>query len=274
MRGTASADAIIVGVVLGATAAALYAIPAKLFALAFGLATAGTNLLYPAFAELEGASDHERQRALLRSGLRAGVALTLVLALPLLLIPDQLLLAWIGRGSEESAPVLAILGGVLLVHQPVSLLSQFLIARGQHRRLAFILLASVAVNVVLSIVLASAVGIWGVALSTLVTDLIALAYIAPALAAPAAGVSIRALLRDLLGPVLPALAAAAVVLVGIGRAVDVETLAGLLPLGLLWATVAGLVLWRYGLSREDRSALARMVGRLSPPPVTQFGDDV
>ena len=269
-----SADLIIVGMVLGAASAALYALPAKLFALAFGLAAAGTNLLYPAFAELEGADDHERQRALLRSGLRSGVALTLVLALPLLLVPDQLLRAWVGPGYDESAPVLAILGAVLLVHQPVSLLAQFLIARGRQQRLALVLLAAVMVNIVLSVVLASAVGIWGVALSTLVTDAIALAYIAPVLAAPAAGLSTRALLADLFGPALPALAAAGVVLVGVGRAYDVETLPGLIPLGLLWAAVAGLVLWRYGLSKEDRSAVARMAGKSSPPLATQLPEEV
>ena len=269
-----SADVIVVGIVLGVAAAALYALPAKLFALAFGLATAGTNLLYPAFAELEGADDHERQRALLRSGLRFGVALTLVLALPFLFIPGQLLHAWVGPGFQESAPVLAILGAVLLVHQPVSLLSQFLIARGKHQRLALVLMATVTVNVALSVVLASAVGIWGVALSTLVTDVIALAYIAPALAAPAAGLSMRVLVRDLFGPVLPALIAGAVVLGGLGRAFDVETLLGLVPLGLLWAGVASLVLWRYGLVKEDRSALARMATRSSAAPVPQFGEEV
>jgi O-antigen/teichoic acid export membrane protein len=269
-----SADLIIVGMVLGAAAAALYALPAKLFALAFGLATAGTNLLYPAFAELEGADDHERQATLLRSGLRAGGALTLMLALPLLLVPDQLLRGWVGPGYDESAPVLAILGGVLLVHQPVSLLAQFLIARGLNQRLAFVLLATVTVNVVLSVVLASAVGIWGVALSTLVTDVVALAYVAPALAAPAAGLPIRTLLRDLLRPVLPALAAAAVVLLGVWRAFDVETWRELLPLGLLWVAVMGLALWRFGLSKEDRSVFARMAGHSSAPPAAQFADEL
>ena len=268
-----SADVIVVGIVLGLAPAAFYAVAAKLFALGFGLATAGTNLLYPAFAELEGADDLERQRRLLRSGVRAGSAVTLVLALPLILIPDQLLHAWIGPDFGESVPALALLGGVLLVHQPVSLFSQYLIARARHRHLALVLVATVAVNVVLSIVLAKSVGIWGVALSTLVTDLVALGYVLTALVAPAAGLGVGALLGDLLRPVVPAAIAAAAVLVVAARLLDVDTLLELAPLGLLWAVVAGAVVLRYGFSAEERSALRSLTtGRA--PTASPIADDL
>ena len=51
-----STDVIVVGVVLGATAAGIYSPPARLFALVFGIGTAVTSLMFPAFAELEGAA--------------------------------------------------------------------------------------------------------------------------------------------------------------------------------------------------------------------------
>ena len=268
-----SADVIVVGIVLGLTAAALYALPAKLFGLCFGLATAGTDLLYPAYAELEGADEHERQRRLLRSGLRTGVGTTLVLALPLVLIPDQLLDAWVGLGDEESVPVLALLGAVLLVHQPIGLFSQFLIARARQQRLALVLLGTVIANVVLSVALAKTVGIWGVALSTLVTDFVALAYIVPALVAPASGVSVAALAADVLRPVVVASAVAVIVLVGVARLFEPETLLGLAPLGLLWVATAGLALLRYGIGSEERSVLGGMLSRRAPPPV-QVGEEI
>ena len=59
-------------------------------------------------------------------------------------------------------------------------------ARARQREIARVLVAAGAVNVVLSVALAETVGIWGVALSTLVTDLAVLAYVVPALLAPAA----------------------------------------------------------------------------------------
>ena len=128
-----STDVIVVGIVLGAAASGVYAVPAKLFALAFGIGTAVTSLMYPAFAELEGAGASERQRRLLLTGLRGGTALMLLLALPFLLIPDLLIHAWIGDGYEDGYSVLAILAGVLLVHQPIYVLTQFLIARARQR---------------------------------------------------------------------------------------------------------------------------------------------
>jgi O-antigen/teichoic acid export membrane protein len=269
-----SADLIVVGIVLGLAAATLYALPEKLFALGFGLATAGTNLLYPVYAELEGAAEQDRQRRLFRSGLRAGMATTLVIALPFVFIPDQLLHAWVGPGFGESAPVLALLGCVLLIHQPITLVSQFLIARARQQRLAIFLIATVAANVVLSVVLAKAVGTWGVALSTLVTDLVALAYIVPALVTPASGVSPVQLLGDMLRPVVPALAAAVVVLVGVARLFEVETLLGLVPLGVLWVAVAGLLVLRFGLGADERSALGRMAGGRAAPSIPQFGEEI
>jgi O-antigen/teichoic acid export membrane protein len=266
-----SADLIVVAVVLGPVAAALYALPAKLFSLAFGLGTAGTNLLYPAYAELEGAEEHERQQRLVRSGLRAGMVVALLLALPFILIPDQLLYAWVGPGYGDSVAPLILLGCVLLVHQPISILAQYLIARARQQGLALVLIATVAVNVALSVVLASSVGIWGVAFSTLVTDLAAFAYIVPRLVSPVAGVSTRTILVDLLRPVATALPAALLVLVGVARLFDPETLLGLAPLGALWVMAAAPLLIRFGLGRDEQFALRRLAwGRGAPiAPLTE-----
>ena len=182
-----STDVVVVGIVLGAREAAYYAIASRLFFLAFGLASVVTSLLYPAFAEYEGSGEQERQRRLLLSGLRGGSAAALVLALPLLAIPANLIHAWVGDGFSESAPVLALLAVVLLIHQPVWMLTQYLIARGGQREIARLLIAGAAANVALSVVLALTVGTWGVALATLVADAAVLAIAVPLSVAPSAG---------------------------------------------------------------------------------------
>ncbi len=254
-----SADIIVVGILLGARAAALYAIPAKLFTLAFGLGSVGTNLLYPALAEHEGAGAEARQRRLLLAGLRGGTAAALVLSLPLLLIPDQLIEGWVGPGYGESTAVLALLGLVALVHQPIYLFTQYLIARARQRQIARALIVAVSANIVLSIVLGASVGIWGVAFSTLVTDIALLLYVVPALVAPAASIRVGTFARAALRPVLPALAAALVVLVGIGRTLEPDTLLELLPLGLCWGAASGVMLWRFGFDGEERAVLSRQL---------------
>ena len=67
-----STDIVVVGIVLGAVASGHYAISAKLFGLAFGIGTAATTLLFPAFAELEGLGDHGDSDASSRQGFASG----------------------------------------------------------------------------------------------------------------------------------------------------------------------------------------------------------
>jgi O-antigen/teichoic acid export membrane protein len=266
-----STDVVVVGLVLGAEATALYAIPAKLFQLAFGLCSVGATLLLPAFAEHEGAGEEDRQRRLLLVGLRGSIAAGLVVALPLLLIPDLVIEAWLRKDTYgESSPVLALLAVVILVHQPIYLLTTFLIARGRQNQIAKTLMAGVAVNVALSLALLQTVGIWGVALATLVADLAVLAYVVPFLAAPASGVSAAAFGRATLRPLLPA-AAAAIPLVIVARAFDTNELSTLAPVGIGWVAVCSLAIWRFGLDREEREVLRRVLrggrGAAAPEPL-------
>ena len=255
-------DIVVVGIVLGPAAAALYAIPAKLFTMAFGLGSVGTSLLYPALAEHEGAGEEDRQRRLLLAGLRGGTAAAAFLALPMLLIPDLLIEGWVGDGYGDSSPVLVLLALVLLVHQPVYLMTQFLIARARQHEIARVLVLAGVANVVLSVTLAATVGLWGVALSTLVTDLAVLAYAAPWLVAPAASLSVGTLARSALRPLVPGMAAALLVFGGLARVTDPDTLVELVPLGIAWALVGGLALWRFGFDGAERATIGR---QLRPP---------
>jgi O-antigen/teichoic acid export membrane protein len=255
-----SSDVVVVGIVLGAKAAALYGVPSRIFALVLGLGSGATNLLYPAFAELEGADERQRQRRLLMVGLRLGMALMLLLALPLILIPDQLIYGWIGPGWGPSSAVLALLGIVLVVHQPAQLLSQYLVARGYQRRLSAILLFVVGANLVLSIVLASAVGIWGVAFATVVTEVAATFVLIPRLVHASSGPSYRAVAGATLRPVLPSLLVAALVLVVFSRLLDPRTLLALVPVGVLWVTGFVIAVWFLGLEDADRTAVSSRLG--------------
>jgi O-antigen/teichoic acid export membrane protein len=258
-----SADVIVVGILLGAEAAALYGIPAKLFALATATAAAGPTLLLPAFAELEGAEERERQRAFLLSGLRVATALMLLIGLPLVFVPDLFLQAWISDDLGESVPVLVLLALALVPHQIVVLGTQYLLARDRQRSLSAILMATVTANLVLSLVLAPTVGIWGVALATLSTELVAGLLLVPRLLAQVSSLTLTALLRGALRPLPPALAAAALVLVGVARATDPDTLLELAPIGLLWLAVALPAIWFWGLRADERTSMRRL---LRPAP--------
>jgi O-antigen/teichoic acid export membrane protein len=252
-----SSDVIVVTIVLGSVATGEYGPAAKLFALVFGIGTAVTSMMLPAFAQLEGSGSVEQQRSLLLSGLRAGMATMLLLALPLLLIPDLLIHAWIGGGFHNTYAPMAILAGVLLIHQPIYILTQFLIARSLQREVAWISIVITGVNLVLSVVLAWAWGIWGVALSTLVTDAVMLVWIVPRYAAPAASSTSGQLARAIARPMAPAFAAAALVLVALARLWSPDSLLALVPLGAIWTVVCVAALWRFGFSSSERMSFVR-----------------
>jgi O-antigen/teichoic acid export membrane protein len=254
-----STDVIVVGVLLGARAAGLYGIPARLFALAAGISMAGTNVLLPALSELHGAEDEARQRRLFLASLRAATACVLVVALPFVFIPDLILRAWVSWRFSEPAWVLGLLGIALLLHQPVQVATQYLIARAQQRTLSRVLLAVVAVNLILSVVLAKLVGLWGVAASTVVTEAAAAVIVIPRLVARASGIPARALATASLLPLVPALCVAVPVFLGLARLLAFTTLLRLAVLGILWVVLSCAAIWRFGFAPSERSALGREI---------------
>ena len=124
----------------------------------------------------------------------------LLLALPLLLMPDLLIHAWIQQ-ARLPRQLCGHVGARRRASDPPADLRPHAVpdraSAAARRRL--ISIATTVANLVLSFILASTWGIRGVALSTLVTDALALAYILPRYAAPAAGTSALALVRAICG---------------------------------------------------------------------------
>src|ERR671910_56696 len=222
-----STDVIVVSIILGSVAAGVYGIPAKLFALAFGVGIASTTLLFPLLSELEGADDRERQERYLLAGIRLGLAVVVAVGLPLVFLPDRFLEAWLPSDFDvdTAAPILAILMVSLLFAQPGHLLAQFLVARGRHRRLAVARLATGAVNLLLSIAFALWVGIWGVAVATLITEALSAVLVLPYLLRRESSASAQALAAAWLRPVGLGLLAAVPTLIALGRLLEIDTLA-------------------------------------------------
>ena len=258
-----STDVIVVGIIFGSVAAGVYGIPAKLFALAFGVGIASTTLLFPLLSELEGAHDRERQERYLLAGVRLGLAVVVAVGLPLVFLPDRFLEAWLPSDFDvsTSAPILAILMVSLLFAQPGHLLAQFLVARGRHGRLAVARLATVAVNLLLSIGLALWVELWGVALATLVTEALSATVVLPYLLRRESSASLPALAAAWLRPVgLGALAAIPTLLV-LGRLLDIDTLVEFVGVGLCWLVLYSALVWRFAMREPERRTITEAFGR-------------
>lgn len=252
-----SADVVVVGVVLGAVNAGFYALASRLFAVTLGVASATNPFLLPAFAEAEGAGEVRRQRKLLLLALRAGTALALLVALPLVLLPDDLLAAWVGEGYRESAPLVAILGIVALIYQPVSIMTQYLVAVRRQRRVAAIFVPAAAVSVSLSVAAAQLSGLEAVAWTTLVVVGAVFVVLIRALRSPLA-LDYTTVARAIARPVAPTLVAGVVLLGGAGRYLDPDSLARLAPIGIAWLLVGAALVWTLGLSAEQRAVIRRV----------------
>jgi O-antigen/teichoic acid export membrane protein len=258
-----STDVIVVSIILGSVAAGIYGIPAKLFALAFGVGIASTTLLFPLLSELEGADDRERQERYLLAGVRLGLAVVVAVGLPLVFLPDRFLGAWLPSDFDvdTAAPILAILMVSLLFAQPGHLLAQFLVARGRHGRLAVARLATVAVNLLLSIAFALWVGIWGVAVATLITEALSAVVVLPYLLRRESSASALALAAAWLRPVGLGLLAAVPTLIALGRLLEIDTLAAFVGVGICWLVLYGGLVWRFALRDPERRTIGDAFGR-------------
>jgi O-antigen/teichoic acid export membrane protein len=262
---------IVVSVVLGSVAAGVYGIPAKLFALAFAVGIASTTLLFPLLAELEGADDRERQERYLLAGVRLGLAVVVAVAMPLVVLPDRFLVAWLPSDFDVSraGPILAILMLSLFFAQPGHLLAQFLVARGRHSLLAVARLAIVAVNLVLSIGLAYSVGLWGVAVATLVTEAFSVLLVMPYLLRRESTASLSDLATAWLSPVGLGALAALPTLVLAGQVLDIDTLLEFIAVGLVWLAVYSALVWRFVTHDPERRMLTESFRRGSPAVVAE-----
>lgn len=258
-----STDVIVVGIIFGSVAAGVYGVPAKLFALAFGVGIASTTLLFPLLSELEGADDRDRQERYLVAGVRLGLAVVVAVAFPLVFLPSHFLEAWLPADFDvsTSAPIVAILLVSLLFAQPAHLLAQYLVARGRHGRLAIARLATVGVNLPLSIALAYLVGLWGVAAATLVTEALFAVLVLPYLLRRDSAAPLAALAGAWLRPVVLGALAAVPTLVVVGRLLDEESLVQFVAVGLLWLAVYGALIWRFSMREPERRTIADAFGR-------------
>jgi O-antigen/teichoic acid export membrane protein len=266
-----STDVIVVSIILGSVAAGVYGIPAKLFALAFGVGIASTTLLFPLLSELEGADDRERQDRYLLAGVRIGLAVVVAVGLPLVFLPDRFLEAWLPSDFDvdTAAPILAILMVSLLFAQPGHLLAQFLVARGRHSRLAVARLATVAVNLLLSIAFALWVGIWGVAVATLITEAVSTVIVLPYLLRRESSASVLALAAAWLRPVGLGFLAAVPTLIALGRLLEIDTLVSFVGVGLCWLALYTALVWRFAMRDAERRTISDAFGRGSAAVVEE-----
>ncbi len=260
-----SADVILIGKILGAEPVALYFVASRLFSLAASVAQIGTEVLLPLQSELEGKAEHERQRAILATGIRASMCVSVLLCFPLIVLPHWVIGAWLGRGFETSVVPLALLGVAVLFTQPNAVISQFLFARGRPEGLAIAQASLAGLNLALTATLLITVReIWVAALATVIVEGIGATVVMPALVRRR-NVSRRQLARAWITPIAAGAVAAVPTLLLARLVTDTTSLGALALVGLAWAAVFSLVAWRWAVSTDERVLVRRLISLGRPP---------
>jgi O-antigen/teichoic acid export membrane protein len=166
------ADAVVIGIFLGAGAITPYALAASLINYGRNVVFLLLDPLYPSAARM----DAEGKRAELQRLLIVGTRMALVVALPLCLglvfLGRQFITLWMGSGYAGSAVILAVLTIPQFFCMPQYVSALVLAGMAKHRVFAYVALAEGIANLILSVYLIQKVGLIGVAWGTVIPSLI------------------------------------------------------------------------------------------------------
>lgn len=161
-------DTVLIGVVLGAAAVGLYALPMQLIEQSRLLVSGVTQNLLPELGALRARGEVPRLSRLFLVASRACATLSAFVNVHLVLLGPAFLTLWVGPAMAAESP--RILLGLAVAATAASVSTQvmtpFYMALDLVRTLVLVVIAEAALNFALSYWLAQAVGLWGVALAT------------------------------------------------------------------------------------------------------------
>jgi len=247
-------DVLIVGIVLGARAAAIYAVGSRLAKAAMQALDSLSQVFFPhashtARNEAPGALAAvtvDATRVTLVGGTMAGLVF-LVLASPG--IRD-----WVGPGYTTSAHVLVVLAIAVALGSPFRPLYNIMTGMGRMRSLAAVRGGEVAVNLVSSVILVHVLGPVGAAWGTLVGVVLFRLPVGLVVGCRAIGIKVRTLLWRSVVPHLLPMAASAAVLVALLKVAE-HSVVGLFVDAALGCVAYLAVYFATGATPGDRQRL-------------------
>lgn len=245
-------DEIVIGAFLPIRAVAPYGVARRLADLPATVSQQALEMLLPVSSTLHAGNEHARLRALYLAGTRLTLAICLPLAATLIVLAPPLLSVWIGPAYAGSAAVLGILAVATTVTMSQAPAVSIMQGMGRHRPIAFLLLGSAIVNVVLSVVLVRRFGVTGIAAGALLhAAVVSFGFVLPYIA-KTLGVGIADVLSRILWPVLTPLAPAALALYAARQAMRPDSLVSLAVVAAAGLLVYALVYLTLGASAGER----------------------
>jgi len=205
-------DNIVLATFLSAASITPFALSYKLANLLTQVTQPLVNVLFPAFAEMQGRKDLERSRLLFIEGTQVSTVISLLLGLILIFGADQILRMWVGEQYASSFRILQLLAFSNLTIAAVgSSSSNLLLGYGRVRAFFLITVGHAVANLGLSVFLVAPLQGEGVALGTVIPVSIANLFFIFPLGCRTAGIPVWQGYHRILWPTLwPAFFAIAV----------------------------------------------------------------
>jgi O-antigen/teichoic acid export membrane protein len=163
-----SIDAIVIGVLLGTTAVAVWSIGQRLAEVTQRLTNQLNDILFPNVVDHSESSRLDRLQAILLIGTRLSLATVVPIGTALMLMAGPLVRAWVGPDFSGSVIVLQLLALTVMIRIGNATAQTLLKGAECHKLVAYTNVVTAVVNLALSVVLAKSMGLAGVAIGTLV----------------------------------------------------------------------------------------------------------
>jgi O-antigen/teichoic acid export membrane protein len=163
-----STDAVVVGVFLGTSAVAIWAVAQRLIEIVQRITDQLNAALFPVVVDNSTVQRLDRLQQILIQGTRLSLGMVVPLATVLGLTARPLVLLWVGPQFADSVNVIYILSMVVALRVGNATSSVILKGSDLHRFLAFANLGMAIGNLILSVLLVRVYGLIGVAIGTLI----------------------------------------------------------------------------------------------------------
>jgi O-antigen/teichoic acid export membrane protein len=253
-------DNIVISVFLGVGSVTAYAVAFQLYALAVAALWSGVDVLLPFFARWGAQRETDRLRTAFLRATKYAMAGTVLAAILLAAFGRQVIGWWVGPSLFVGTRVLLVFCAMLLIATPIHSAALVLAGLGRHRAPAIGGGVEAALNLGLSILLVRSLGVFGVALGTLLAGAATNGWVAPRAACRELGIRVAVYLRTTIVPSLvPALVGGAVAWAA-ARWTGTGLAATAIAIALTAAGYAG-AFWMLSLEPDERTAIRSLVTR-------------
>ncbi len=197
-------DNLVVGAFVSVSAVTYFSISGSLIEYLRTIVASLTVTFLPLASNFEASGEHEKLRGLLRQGTRIAILVAWPIQIALLFRGETFIRLWMGAQYQHiSGRVMQILLLSQLVTVANSTSINITLGLAKHRRTTYWAAGEAAVNFILSIFLARRIGIYGVAIGTVIPSLFVHLFLWPRYICKIVGVSVKEhLLQSWLKPVL------------------------------------------------------------------------